>query len=99
MTALGIWALQFTPRVALLEDCVVAEVSASARLFSGMQPLHDLVEAGAMELGARIAWAPTGTAALALVHDASTPEDCDGFRAPLAQWLDRKRLLSTLCFC
>lgn len=88
VTALGIWALQFTPRVALLEDCVVAEVSASARLFGGMQPLHDLVEAGAMELGARIAWAPTGTAALALVHHASTPEDCDGFRAPLAQSLD-----------
>lgn len=88
VTALGIWALQFTPRVALLEDCVVAEMSASARLFGGMQPLHDLVEAGAMELGARIAWAPTGTAALALVHHAANREDCDGFRAPLAQWLD-----------
>ena len=31
--SLGIWALQFTPRVALLEGVVVAEVSGSARLF------------------------------------------------------------------
>ena len=85
--SLGVWALQFTPRVALLEDAVVAEVSGSARLFGDMAQLHARVEAGAVELGARLAWAPTGTAALALVrHGAS--QAYDGFQEPLEQVLD-----------
>lgn len=87
-TSLGIWALQFTPRVALLEDSVVAEVSGSARLFGGMETLHRLIEAGAEELGARVAWAPTGTSALALARHASSNVPCDGFGAPLAKMLD-----------
>lgn len=87
-TSLGIWALQFTPRVSLLEDSVVAEVSGSARLFGGMEVLHRLMEAGAEELGARVAWAPTGTSALALVRHASANGPRDGFRAPLAKVLD-----------
>ena len=87
-TALGIWALQFTPRVALLEDSVVAEVSGSARLFGGMEMLHRLIEVGAEELGAHVAWAPTGMSALALVRLASSKGHCDGFGAPLAKMLD-----------
>lgn len=87
-TSLGVWALQFTPRVALLEDSVVAEVSGSARLFGGMETLHRLIEAGAEELGARVAWAPTGTSALALVRHTSANGPCDGFEYPLATMLD-----------
>ena len=87
-TSLGIWALQFTPRVALVEDSVVAEVSGSARLFGGMETLHSLIEGGAAELGARIAWAPTGTSALALARHAPGEAAFDGFRAPLAKILD-----------
>ncbi len=86
--SLGIWALQFTPRVALLEDSIVAEVSGSVRLFGGTEALHQVLEAGAEELGARIAWAPTGTSALALVRHASSNAPCDGFRAALAKMLD-----------
>lgn len=87
-TSLGIWALQYTPRVALLEDSVVAEVSGSARLFGGMEALHGFIEAGAAELGARIAWAPTGTSALALVRQAASEVPLDGFQLPLAKMLD-----------
>ncbi|AOG23184.1 Y-family DNA polymerase [Acidovorax sp. RAC01] len=86
--SLGIWALQFTPRVAVLEDSVVAEMAGSARLFGGLEHLRAQVECGAQELGARVAWAPTGTAALALVRHAGSAHALDGFRAPLAQVLD-----------
>src|SRR3990167_70331 len=86
--SLGTWALQFTPRVALLEDSVVAEVTGCARLFGGMALLHHRVHAGADELGARVAWAPTATAALALARHGTGPSGGDGFRAPLAQILD-----------
>ncbi len=87
--SLGTWALQFTPRVALLEDSVVAEVSGCARLFGGMERLHQQVHAGAQELGARVAWAPTATAAVALARHGAGPFGGDGFRGPLAQILDR----------
>lgn len=87
--SLGTWALQFTPRVALMEDAVVAEMAASARLHGGMEALRALVEAGCSELGAGIAWAPTGLAALALVRHAAGAAIPDGFGAPIAQLLDR----------
>ena len=87
-SSLGIWALQFTPRVALLEAAVVADVADSARLFGDLQQLHALVEAGALQLGAKVAWAPTALAALALVRHAATSDTVDGFRQPLAQVLD-----------
>lgn len=86
--SLGIWALQFTPRVALLEGVVVAEVSGSARLFGDIQQLHALVESGAVELGAQLAWAPTALAALALVRHATPSGVADGFVKPLPQVLD-----------
>ena len=84
--ALATWALQFTPRVALLEDAVVLEVYACLRLFGGAKALRRLVARDARQLGCqRMAWAPTSLAALALAR-AMQP---DGFREPLAALLDR----------
>ena len=86
--SLGIWALQFTPRVALLEEAVVAEVGACARLFGGMEPLQRTVQAQAGDIGARLAWAPTGSAALALVRqgqrDGFAPRPTNGSCCPRA---------------
>ena len=86
--SLGVWALQFTPRVALLQGSVVAEMGGSARLFGGLDELQGVVEAGAADLGACVAWAPTGSAALALVRHAADAKGRNGFRGPLAQLLD-----------
>lgn len=67
---LGLWALQFGPRVARLEDTVLMDVAASARLFGGLVALRRRVEGEARAMGARVAWAPTGLAALALARSA-----------------------------
>ncbi len=67
--ALATWALQFTPRVALVDEAVLMEVQASARLFGGKRALRDRVLGEARELGvAQIAWATNGLAALALAR-------------------------------
>ena len=74
----------------MLEEAVLAEVQASARLFGGLEPLCQSIEDGAAEIGAQIAWAPTGLAALAFVRN-----DCrDGFSRPLAKVLDAMPLSS-----
>lgn len=66
---LGWWALQFTPRVALLEGGVVLEVAASERLFGGPQALAARITSGATRLGVRHwAQATTARAALALAR-------------------------------
>lgn len=74
--ALGWLALGFTPRVARLEEAVVAEVSASLRLFGGARALRQKLQAEAaltgLALGAT-AWAPTALAALALVRCPDRP--------------------------
>ncbi len=88
--SLAVWALQFTPRVARVEEAVLLEVEASLRLFGGAESLHALIEAGAQELGAHVAWAPTGLAALALVRRGLA----DGLSRPLEQWLDALPLTS-----
>lgn len=85
LAALGTWALQWSPRVALLEEAVVIEVEASARLFGGQEELRVRIEHGAAELGARAAWAPTSLAALAFLRHGIP----DGFAAPLHKLLDR----------
>lgn len=85
LQSLAVWALQFTPRVAMVEEGVLLEVEASMRLFGGTAALHSLVEAGAQELGASVAWAPTGLAALALARQGMS----DGFHEPLVRLLDR----------
>jgi protein ImuB len=92
-THLGWWALQYTPRVALLHDAVVLELEASESLFGGRQALLQRVIRGAMALGVR-AWAQaqTALAAVALAHHPSdtsntdAPDDALGH--PLASRLD-----------
>ncbi|WP_052162010.1 DNA polymerase Y family protein [Aquabacterium sp. NJ1] len=66
---LGWWALQFTPRVALLEDAVVLEVQASERLFGGASVLRERIVAEAHAHGASAhAHAATALAAVALAR-------------------------------
>lgn len=69
--ALAWLALSFTPRVARLEEAVVAEVSASLRLFRGARALRERLQAQASQTGlalGAVAWAPTALAALALAR-------------------------------
>lgn len=56
--ALGWWALQFTPKVALLDEAVLLEVSASLRLFGGAAALHACVARGLAEQAAEAVIAP-----------------------------------------
>ena len=68
-TELSWWALGFTPRVACVDEAVLMELAASARLFGGRRALREQVQAGARAHGvAQIAWAPNGLAALALAR-------------------------------
>ncbi|MCW7537000.1 DNA polymerase Y family protein [Aquabacterium sp. A7-Y] len=83
--AIGWWALQFTPRVSLLEEAVVLEVEASQRLFGGGERLRERVFAEALALGCEaVAAAPTSLGALALAR-CGLP---DGFVQPLHRLLD-----------
>lgn len=88
--SLATWCLQFTPRVALVEagsawEAVVMELAASVRLFGGKRRLVERVKADATELGvARLAWAPTSLAAIALARAGQS----NGFRAPLPEVLE-----------
>jgi protein ImuB len=83
--AIGWWALQFTPRVALREEAVLLEVAASRRLFGGEDVLLERVRSGATELGCSVvAWAPTAAAALVMARSGQA----DGLAKPLAQLLD-----------
>lgn len=83
--AIGCWALQFTPHVALVEDVVALEVRASQRLFGGEVALCERVHAEALALGCTaVAWAPTCGAAIALARAGQG----DGFRKPLDAVLD-----------
>ncbi|MFG6455273.1 Y-family DNA polymerase [Roseateles sp. BYS96W] len=69
--ALAWLALSFTPRVARLEEGVVAEMSGSLRLFRGARALRLLLQSRAEQAGLALgatAWAPTALAALALAR-------------------------------
>lgn len=71
------WALQFTPRVALLSEAVVMEIHASERLFGGPVALRQRITREARELGV-LAWAHASTALAALAlarHAAITGPD------------------------
>lgn len=73
--ALGWLALSFTPRVARLEEAVVAEVSTSLRLFRGARELRQRLQAQATQAGlslGNMAWAQTALGALALTRCADT---------------------------
>ena len=85
LQALAIWALQFTPRVALADDAVLMEVEASLRLFGGRRALRERVWSEGQELGVgQLAWAPNSLAALALARAGRE----NGLRGPLAALLD-----------
>jgi protein ImuB len=74
--ALAWLALHFTPRVARLEEAVVAEVSSSLRLFGGARALRHKLQAESQLIGLPVgamAWAPTALAALALARCPDTP--------------------------
>lgn len=86
LPSLAVWALQFSPRVTLREEAVLLEVGASARLFGGLRDLRKRIEAEGKDLGVDfIAWAPTGTAALALLRT----RVAEGFAGPLHSVLDK----------
>lgn len=71
MRGLALWCLQFTPRVALLEDesAVAMELAASLRLFRGPEALNARLREEAPQLGVQsLAWAPTALAALLLAR-------------------------------
>lgn len=73
--ALGWLALSFTPRVARLEEAVVAEVSSSLKLFRGARALRQRLQVQAAEAGLGLgpqAWAPTALGALALARCGDT---------------------------
>jgi protein ImuB len=80
------WALQFTPRVAIVEDAaVVLEVSASARLFGGRRRLIQRLADEAPDLGMRApSWAPTSLAALGLARTGAV----NGLKRPLVSVVD-----------
>jgi len=83
---LAVWALQWTPRVAVVDEAVVMEVEASLRLFGGKRRLRERVRTEGAELGVAIAaWAPTSLAALAFARGGVE----DGFARPLQEGLDR----------
>src|SRR4051812_20479057 len=83
---LGVWALQWTPRVAVVDEAVVMEVEASLRLFGGKRRLRERVRTEGAELGVAIAaWAPTSLAALAFARAGVE----DGFARALQEGLDR----------
>lgn len=82
---LATWGLQFTPRVAVVDESVVMELEASVRLFGGKRALFSRIRQESGELGvASLAWAPTSLAALALVRAGVE----SGFKRPLPQILD-----------
>ncbi|MDB5892576.1 MAG: hypothetical protein JWQ88_107 [Rhodoferax sp.] len=74
LQTLSWWALQFSPRVCVLEGCVLVEVSASERLFDGRRALLSRLREQAADQEVRaMAAAPTALAALALLHEMPMP--------------------------
>lgn len=85
LQGVAVWALQFTPRVALADEAVLMELDASTRLFGGRRALRDRVVLEAVDLGVTaVAWASTSLAAQALARCGIE----NGFRKPLALLLD-----------
>lgn len=70
------WALQWTPRVCLLDEAVLMEVQMSERLFGGRRVLLQRLRAQAGAAGAAaLAAAPTALAALALLRQLGAAAD------------------------
>jgi len=86
LRGLAIWALQFTPRVAVSGEAVLMEVEASARLFGGKRALRDRVVQEGADQGVRaVAWAITSLGAHALARAGIE----NGFKRPLDEMLDQ----------
>jgi len=86
LQGLATWALQWTPRVAIVDEAVCIEVEASLRLFGGKRALRERIRTEGAELGLAIAsWAPTSLAALAFARAGIE----NGFARPLTEGLDR----------
>jgi protein ImuB len=85
LRALATWSLQFTPRVAIVDEAVLMELEASLRLFGGKRPLLERVRMESAELGvATLGCASTSLAALAFARAGIE----DGLARPLAPALD-----------
>lgn len=86
LAGVATWALQFSPRVAVVESsAVLVELSASTRLFGGRRKLAQRIREEGAELGLRPpSWAPTSMAALALARVGLV----DGMRRPLQEVVD-----------
>ena len=83
LQALSWWALQFSPRVCVLEGCVLVEVSASERLFDGRRALLSRLREQAADQDVRaMAAAPTAFAALGLLHEMPMPMTAPAEAAP-----------------
>ena len=86
LRGLSMYALQYSPRTAIVEDAVVIEVEASTRLFGGRRALRERFVAEMPELGVgSLAWAPTSLAALAFARAGKE----NGVRGPLMPLLDQ----------
>lgn len=86
LRGLSMYALQYSPRTAIVEDAVVVEVEASVTLFGGRRTLRDRIVAEVLELGVdSLAWAPTSLAALALARAGRE----NGVREALSTLLDQ----------
>jgi len=85
LQGLAVWALQWSPRVAIADGAVLMEVEASLRLFGGKRRLRERVRNESAELGVEIvAWAATSLAALAFARAGIE----DGLCLPLEEGLD-----------
>lgn len=73
----ALWALRFTPQVALQPDGLLLDVGASLTLFNGLDQLAAQLLAGIADLGLQTQWAcaPTATAAWLLAQDDSDWRD------------------------
>lgn len=85
LAGLATWALQFSPRVAVVDEAVVVELESSTRLFGGKRALRDRVFQESRDLGVvRLAWCSNSLAALALARAGIE----NGFKRPLPEMLD-----------
>ena len=73
----ALWALHFTPQVALQDDCLLLDITASLRLFDGQDKLLAQLVDGFHDLGlhAQMACAPTASAAWLLARSAGDWRD------------------------
>jgi protein ImuB len=84
----ALWALHFTPQVSLLPNGLLLDVSASLRLFGGLDALADQLCGGVVEMGftPQLASAPAATAAwLFAQHEDALHGDAESFAALLEQ--------------